>query len=73
MSAQVPDNMGNSPLVQRSDEFKALKERVIAGNDKLFKAWCQIKELAEDKEKWYRFQGVLAFAFNPFYAHPSLF
>lgn len=35
-----------------SAEVLALRDRVKLGNDKLFKAWLQIRELAHDSESW---------------------
>ena len=35
-----------------NQEFNELKDRIKAGNEKLYQAWCQIKELAEDKARW---------------------
>ena len=37
-----------------SPEVLALRDRVKKGNDKLFQAWLQIRELADDKEEWSR-------------------
>ena len=37
-----------------SPEVLALRDRIKVGNDKLFKAWLQIRELADDKEEWSR-------------------
>lgn len=34
------------------EEFEALKARVRKGNDKLYVAWCQIREIAHDSEEW---------------------
>lgn len=39
---------------QDSPEFIALKNRIIKGNDVLWRAWEQIKGLAEDEEAWSR-------------------
>lgn len=35
-----------------SPELLALRDRVINGNNKLFKAWLQIREIAHDSEEW---------------------
>lgn len=36
------------------EELDALKDRVRQGNDKLFRAWLQIRELVDDKDEWSR-------------------
>ena len=36
------------------EDLDALKDRVRLGNDKLFQAWLQIRELVDDKEEWAR-------------------
>ena len=46
-------NEGDPPEVSSADvEFEALKSRIKLGNEKLWKAWEQIRELADDKERW---------------------
>lgn len=37
-----------------SPEALALRARVIKGNQKLFQAWLEIRELADDREEWSR-------------------
>jgi len=39
---------------QYSPEVLVLRDRVKRGNDVLFKAWLQIRELAHDSEEWSR-------------------
>lgn len=39
---------------QYPPEVIVLRDRVIAGNDKLFRAWLQIRELAHDTQEWSR-------------------
>lgn len=39
---------------QYSSEVVSLRDRIVKGNDKLFKAWLQIKELANDRDEWDR-------------------
>lgn len=39
---------------QYNPEVLALRDRVKKGNDKLFQAWQQIRELAHDTEEWSR-------------------
>ena len=36
------------------NEVLTLRDRVKLGNDKLFRAWLQIRELAHDQEEWPR-------------------
>ncbi len=51
-SHPVPVSSGKKAY---SPEVLALRDRVILGNDKLFRAWLQIRELVDDKEEWARF------------------
>lgn len=44
----------SSNEVKYSPEVLALRDRVIKGNEKLFLAWKQIRELVNDKEEWSR-------------------
>lgn len=37
---------------QYSPEVLALRDRVKKGNDKLFQAWLQIRELAHNSDEW---------------------
>lgn len=39
---------------EHSPEVLALRDRVRLGNDKLFQAWLQIREVAGDEEEWKR-------------------
>lgn len=48
-------NPGSNPSKEgHALEVLALCDRVRLGNEKLFKAWQKIRELAEDKEEWSR-------------------
>ncbi len=41
-------------MTEYSPELLALRDRVKLGNNKLFKAWLQIREIAHDSEEWAR-------------------
>lgn len=41
-------------MTEYSPELLALRSRVINGNEKLFQAWLQIREIAHDSEEWSR-------------------
>lgn len=46
-------NPGSSPGKEgHALEVLALRDRVTLGNEKLFQAWLQIRELAHDSEEW---------------------
>ena len=45
--------MGNCKEIQNAEAL-ALRDRVKSGNDKLSRAWLQIRDLVGDKEEWSR-------------------
>ena len=38
--------------MEKNEEIEALRNRVKAGNEKLIKAWSQLKEMTHNTEEW---------------------